>query len=179
MFGTVACFIIISIFIFSFLGFQVQLKVRVHVLQLAREYDDTVTCQKTPAATMSALRIQKQLTTLLTPPRCPNLQDCLAMGAIFAATDSVAVLQVLNRNTNPLLFSLVFGEGIVNDATSVVLLGAIARSGAAAGAVVGSFFYLLVTSMVLGGGVGLLIAFVLKRATLGAHQVGCAWACAV
>lgn len=38
------------------------------------------------------------------------------MGAIFAATDSVATLQVLDRNTMPGLFSLVFGEGVVNDA---------------------------------------------------------------
>jgi hypothetical protein len=38
------------------------------------------------------------------------------MGAIFAATDSVATLQVLDRETMPGLFSLVFGEGVVNDA---------------------------------------------------------------
>lgn len=31
------------------------------------------------------------------------------MGAIFAATDSVAVLQVLDPATHPALFSLVFG----------------------------------------------------------------------
>jgi hypothetical protein len=35
--------------------------------------------------------------------------------------------QVLDVETMPLLFSLVFGEGIINDATSVVLLGAISR----------------------------------------------------
>ncbi len=46
---------------------------------------------------------------------------------MFAATDSVAVLQLLDPGRSPQLFSLVFGEGIVNDATSVVLLGALAR----------------------------------------------------
>ncbi|GIM16542.1 hypothetical protein Vretimale_19126 [Volvox reticuliferus] len=56
-----------------------------------------------------------------------DAQDCLALGAVFAATDSVAVLGLLDARTNPQLFSLVFGEGIVNDATSVVLLGALAR----------------------------------------------------
>ena len=49
-------------------------------------------------------------------------QDCLALGAIFATTDSVAVLQVLEQDRAPLLFNLVFGEGVINDATTVALL---------------------------------------------------------
>lgn len=52
-------------------------------------------------------------------------QDCLALGVIFAATDSVAVLQVLQQERMPLLYSLVFGEGVINDATSVALLRAV------------------------------------------------------
>ena len=55
----------------------------------------------------------------------PLAQDCLALGVIFAATDSVAVLQVLNQDRMPLLYSLVFGEGVINDATSVALLRAV------------------------------------------------------
>ena len=47
------------------------------------------------------------------------------MGAIFATTDSVAVLQVLNQDRCPILFSLVFGEGVINDAVGVALLRAI------------------------------------------------------
>ena len=54
-----------------------------------------------------------------------DLQDCLALGVIFAATDSVAVLQVLKQDKMPLLYSLVFGEGVINDATSVALLRAV------------------------------------------------------
>nr|GLL33109.1 sodium/hydrogen exchanger 3-like isoform X1 [Ipomoea trifida]GMD22104.1 sodium/hydrogen exchanger 2-like [Ipomoea batatas] len=49
-----------------------------------------------------------------------DLRDYLAIGAIFSATDSVCTLQVLNQDETPLLYSLVFGEGVVNDATSVV-----------------------------------------------------------
>ncbi|WIA30258.1 hypothetical protein OEZ86_000348 [Tetradesmus obliquus] len=114
-----------------------------------------------------------------------KLEDCLAMGAIFAATDSVATLQVLDRNTMPGLFSLVFGEGVVNDAVSVVLLGAVANTaraheaaaagGAAkdtiAGGVVFNFVYLLVLSLLLGAASGLGIAVALRRLTLTeAHQ---------
>ena len=55
-------------------------------------------------------------------PARAALQDCLALGTIFATTDSVAVLQVLEQDRAPLLFSLVFGEGVINDATTVALL---------------------------------------------------------
>ncbi|KAI8026737.1 Sodium/hydrogen exchanger 2 [Camellia lanceoleosa] len=54
-----------------------------------------------------------------------DVGDYLAIGAIFSATDSVCTLQVLNQDETPLLYSLVFGEGVVNDATSVVLFNAI------------------------------------------------------
>ncbi|EYU40522.1 hypothetical protein MIMGU_mgv1a026770mg [Erythranthe guttata] len=35
-----------------------------------------------------------------------------AIGAIFSATDSICTLQVLNQDELPLLYSLVFGEGV-------------------------------------------------------------------
>ncbi|KAF2307068.1 hypothetical protein GH714_024683 [Hevea brasiliensis] len=54
-----------------------------------------------------------------------DIGDYIAIGAIFAATDSVCTLQILNQDETPLLYSLVFGEGVVNDATSVVLFNAI------------------------------------------------------
>ncbi len=53
------------------------------------------------------------------------MQDSLALGVIFAATDSVAVLQVLRPDRAPLLYSLVFGVGVINDATAVALLRAV------------------------------------------------------
>lgn len=53
------------------------------------------------------------------------MQDCLALGSILAATDSVAALQVISQDRFPLLYSVVFGEGVLNDATSIVILGTI------------------------------------------------------
>ncbi|KAL5987996.1 hypothetical protein ACLOJK_035759, partial [Asimina triloba] len=50
-----------------------------------------------------------------------------ALGAIFSSTDTVCTLQVLHQDETPLLYSLVFGEGVVNDATSVVLFNAIQK----------------------------------------------------
>ena len=66
---------------------------------------------------------QTRATLLLLLLRSP--QDCLALGSILAATDSVATLQVISQERFPLLYSVVFGEGVINDATSIVILGTI------------------------------------------------------
>ncbi|KAE8671323.1 Sodium/hydrogen exchanger 2 [Hibiscus syriacus] len=42
-----------------------------------------------------------------------DIGDYLALGTIFSATDSVCTLQVLNQDETPLLYSVVFGEGVV------------------------------------------------------------------
>ncbi|KAF1861200.1 hypothetical protein Lal_00000619 [Lupinus albus] len=85
-----------------------------------------------------------------------EIGDYLAIGVIFAATDSVCTLQVLNQDETPLLYSLVFGEGVVNDATSVVLFNAIKSFDleqidlSIALQFLGNFLYLFITSTLLG-----------------------------
>ncbi|CAA2991501.1 sodium hydrogen exchanger 2-like [Olea europaea subsp. europaea] len=102
--------------------------------------------------------------------------DYLALGAIFAATDSVCTLQVLNQDETPLLYSLVFGEGVVNDATSVVLFNAVQNfdlthtNTTIALELVGNFLYLFITSTILGVFAGLLSAYVIKRLCFGRHS---------
>ncbi|KAK9151439.1 hypothetical protein Syun_009748 [Stephania yunnanensis] len=97
-----------------------------------------------------------------------SAMDYLAIGTIFSSTDTVCTLQVLHQDETPLLYSLVFGEGVVNDATSVVLFNAIQKldvselNGWAAVHVLGDFFYLFSTSTVLGAAVGLMTSYVLK-----------------
>lgn len=119
-----------------------------------------------------------------------------AIGAIFAATDSVCtlqvmhvslssrtglesnyylkllfvlVIQVLNQDETPLLYSLVFGEGVVNDATSVVLFNAIQSfdlthlNHEAAFHFLGNFLYLFILSTVLGVAVSPVYFFFLYR----------------
>lgn len=103
-------------------------------------------------------------------------KDYLALGAIFAATDSVCVLQVLDQDEHPLVYSLVFGEGVVNDASSVVLFRAVQRVDSSAwdagnyAGIVGSFVYLFVASTALGVLVGLTSAFLIKVLYLGRHS---------
>nr|ADK74832.1 Na+/H+ antiporter [Arachis hypogaea] len=105
-----------------------------------------------------------------------EIGDYLAIGAIFAATDSVCTLQVLNQDETPLLYSLVFGEGVVNDATSVVLFNAIQSfdleqiDPSIALQFIGNFLYLFLTSTLLGVGAGLLSAYIIKKLYIGRHS---------
>uniref|UniRef100_A0A1J3CG51 Sodium/hydrogen exchanger 3 n=1 Tax=Noccaea caerulescens TaxID=107243 RepID=A0A1J3CG51_NOCCA len=105
-----------------------------------------------------------------------TVSDYLAIGAIFSATDSVCTLQVLNQDETPLLYSLVFGEGVVNDATSVVLFNAIQRfdlthiNSAIALEFAGNFFYLFILSTALGVAAGLLSALIMKKLYIGRHS---------
>ncbi|KAG2299430.1 hypothetical protein Bca52824_035902 [Brassica carinata] len=103
-------------------------------------------------------------------------RDYLAIGTIFSSTDTVCTLQILHQDETPLLYSLVFGEGVVNDATSVVLFNAVQKihfesiNGLTALRVLGNFLYLFSTSTILGIGVGLVTSFVLKTLYFGSRH---------
>ncbi|KAJ1259147.1 hypothetical protein BS78_10G131800 [Paspalum vaginatum] len=102
--------------------------------------------------------------------------DYLALGAIFSSTDTVCTLQVINQDETPRLYSLVFGEGVVNDATAVVLFNAIKNlnisqlKGGAVLKVISDFLYLFATSTILGISISLLTAYVLKALYFGRHS---------
>ncbi|CAJ1976171.1 unnamed protein product [Sphenostylis stenocarpa] len=105
-----------------------------------------------------------------------GIKDYLAIGAILSATDSVCTLQVLNQDETPLLYSIVFGEGVVNDATSIVLFNSVqsldftSNNSMTALKLLGTFLYLFCTSTALGVGVGLLSAYIIKALYLGRHS---------
>ncbi|XP_074568322.1 sodium/hydrogen exchanger 1-like [Curcuma longa] len=105
-----------------------------------------------------------------------DIGDFLAIGAIFSATDSVCTLQILNQDETPLLYSLVFGEGVVNDATSVVLFNAIQNfdlvhiDAIIILKFVANFGYLFLTSTLLGAFGGLLSAYIIKKLYIGRHS---------
>ncbi|XP_057765562.1 sodium/hydrogen exchanger 4 isoform X2 [Salvia miltiorrhiza] len=103
-------------------------------------------------------------------------RDFLGIGTIFSSTDTVCTLQVLHQDETPLLYSLVFGEGVVNDATSVVLFNAIQKldvntiDGWTAARVFVDFLYLFSTSTALGVASGLVTAYILKGLYFGRHS---------
>lgn len=104
------------------------------------------------------------------------VRDYMALGVIFSATDSVCTLQILHQDETPLLYSLVFGEGVVNDATSVVLFRAVENLDLTEIDVftilqmLGEFVYLYLTSTLLGVAVGLFSAYVIKKLYFGRHS---------
>ncbi|KAF5478997.1 hypothetical protein F2P56_005512 [Juglans regia] len=103
-------------------------------------------------------------------------RDYVAVGTIFSSTDTVCTLQVLHQDETPLLYSLVFGEGVVNDATTVVLFNAVQKldisriDSRTALHVIGDFFYLFLASTALGITAGLVTSYVLKTLTFGRHS---------
>ena len=50
-----------------------------------------------------------------------NTVNTLIFSATLCSTDSVASLTLINKDEYPKLFSIIFGEGMVNDAVSVIL----------------------------------------------------------
>ncbi|KAI0519554.1 hypothetical protein KFK09_007004 [Dendrobium nobile] len=100
----------------------------------------------------------------------------LALGAIFSSTDTVCTLQVLRQEETPHLYSLVFGEGVVNGATSIVLFNAIQKinaskiGGGTAFILLWDFLCLFSTSTMLGVAVGLSTAYTLKTFYFGRHS---------
>ncbi|KAM7261832.1 hypothetical protein ACFE04_020909 [Oxalis oulophora] len=84
-------------------------------------------------------------------------------------TKETLLVQYLRLQTLFALCSLVFGEGVVNDSTSVVLFNAIQRFDLDRLNVkigldfIGNFFYLFVSSTMLGIITGLFSAFIIKK----------------
>lgn len=133
-------------------------------------------------------------------PNVLSVSDCFSLAAIFAATDSVAVLQaralpcwrgwccakcaqcgargtcvqVLRPESHPALYSIVLGEGVLNDATSVALLRSVPAPGDAVGdggaltaatlaRMLTFFLYVFAASCALGASSGLAIAATIKH----------------
>lgn len=89
------------------------------------------------------------------------------------------LMQVLNQDETPLLYSLVFGEGVVNDATSVVLFNAIHSFDLnhidlrTALRFLGNFLYLFASSTML----GVLVIFLLPEFLSCIHCVHFVYVC--
>ena len=51
-----------------------------------------------------------------------SLVDCLIFGSTLSATDPVTILAIFNTyKVDPQLYSVIFGESILNDAVSIVM----------------------------------------------------------
>jgi sodium/hydrogen exchanger 8 len=101
--------------------------------------------------------------------------ECLIWGALISSTDPVATLSIMGakvegKMVNRLLYSITFGEAMLNDAISIVLFRTfdgmwdVERFTFVQGLIaVGQFFLISGVSLLIGVIVGLTSAFVFKR----------------
>lgn len=96
----------------------------------------------------------------------------LLFAAVLSATDTVAALSLVKESLYPQLNSVLFGEGIVNDAISIVIFRSIKNYVVEANTSFSSstfflilldFIKLLVFSILVGLIIGLLISLLFKR----------------
>eukprot|EP00944_MAST-04C_sp_MAST-4C-sp1_P002505 g2505.t1 len=107
--------------------------------------------------------------------------EALLFGALISAVDPVATLAIMGAEEigcNPLLYSLVFGESVLNDAVAIVLFRTIkeflpSAPGSSQNfdfmtvlSVLGRFIYISFGSIVIGIAIGLLCSFVFKNTNL-------------
>lgn len=108
--------------------------------------------------------------------------ECLLLAAVLCATDTVAALTIVRENQFPTLNSILFGEGVVNDAVAILIYKAVqemilrvSEEGEVVeevaitlntiGITLWNFIYVSVLSVVLGLGTGLISAVISKRMT--------------
>ena len=104
--------------------------------------------------------------------------EALLFGALISAVDPVATLAIMGAkeiNCDPLLYSLVFGESVLNDAVAIVLFRTIKGFLPPPGgevkeftfmtvlSVLGRFLYISFGSILIGVLIGLLCSFIFKN----------------
>ncbi|KAL4254702.1 Sodium/hydrogen exchanger [Abortiporus biennis] len=102
-----------------------------------------------------------------------SLIECLIFGSTLSATDPVTILAIFNQyKVDPKLYTVIFGESLLNDAVSIVMYETLSQFHGTEIAV-GSFFhgigiFLLSfsVSMALGVAFGLAMSLVLKHSSL-------------
>eukprot|EP01114_Cavostelium_apophysatum_P016731 TRINITY_DN4816_c0_g1_i2.p1 TRINITY_DN4816_c0_g1~~TRINITY_DN4816_c0_g1_i2.p1 ORF type:complete len:435 (+),score=79.12 TRINITY_DN4816_c0_g1_i2:167-1471(+) len=100
--------------------------------------------------------------------------ECLLFGALISATDPVATLSIMGSKelrVQPLLYSLIFGESVLNDAVAIVLFRTLSGFSTSSKGFqgidllksMGTFVLVSLGSLGIGVGVGLISAFLFKR----------------
>nr|XP_018262186.1 sodium/hydrogen exchanger 3 [Kwoniella dejecticola CBS 10117]OBR84344.1 sodium/hydrogen exchanger 3 [Kwoniella dejecticola CBS 10117] len=105
-----------------------------------------------------------------------TLLECLIFGSTLSATDPVTILAIFNSNkVDPKLYSIIFGESILNDAVSIVMYETLSQfhgediylSSLFHG--VGIFLFSFLVSMALGVAFGLACSLGLKHSHLATY----------
>ena len=97
--------------------------------------------------------------------------ECMLMCSLLCSSDVIAAISLLSYEKQPTLFSIVFGEGIINDAVSIILFNTVMKytkrtSEVTPGtpfAILYDFTELGCASLMIGIIFGLLSSYVLKQ----------------
>ncbi|KAI9220979.1 Sodium/hydrogen exchanger family-domain-containing protein [Blastocladiella britannica] len=101
--------------------------------------------------------------------------DCLRFGCILSSTDPVTVLAIFSQlGVDARLYSILFGESLLNDSVAIVLFSALNSSHASVAPgesplgwhLLGEFFGVFVGSLAIGVGIALGTALMLKHSDL-------------
>ncbi|KAG0049247.1 monovalent cation:H+ antiporter, CPA1 (nhx1) [Gryganskiella cystojenkinii] len=99
--------------------------------------------------------------------------DSMIFGSVLSATDPVTILAIFNQlKVDPKLYSVIFGESILNDAVSIVMFETLKKYRGAdfhLGNVlhgVSTFFFVFCVSLMIGALIGLTAALALKRTNI-------------
>ena len=109
--------------------------------------------------------------TGVTSPLELSTLEIICMCSLLCATDVIAAISLIKPEKQPKLFSLVFGEGITNDAVSIILFNAVINysrkaekfSGSAVLEISVDFFLLFFRSLLCGFIVAVLSSLLLKK----------------
>ena len=100
--------------------------------------------------------------------------EVLLMSSLLCSTDIIAAISLLNAKRTPKLFNIVFGEGVFNDAVSIILFNTVKKfalnsdgeefGAKAVGLITLDFLLLGFISTFIGLGFGLLQSILMKKA---------------
>lgn len=107
-----------------------------------------------------------------------TVKESLLISSVMGSSDTVAILSIVSEVDTPKMFSIIFGESIVNDAVAIIMYQAALQvnfdtiSGGKVGQWLLQILYQLVTSTLLGSFFGLLTAAITKHCSqLEGHAV--------
>lgn len=92
------------------------------------------------------------------------------LGALLCSSDAIAAVSIVKYEEQPKLFSIIFGEAIVNDAISIILFQAVSHIAESTAKpqwylefeILGQFLLLCLISLSVGIGFGMLVSLLLK-----------------
>ena len=76
---------------------------------------------------LSQYQYDEKTEKLIKTPLELSSPECMLMCSLLCSSDVVAAISLISYDKQPRLFSIVFGEGIINDAVSIILFNTVMK----------------------------------------------------